>query len=90
MPAPCLHCAIARAIEPHHEKHVERTPAGAIIMDVEDVLCRLAEAATEIVAMADDRARRRKLMRFLHDAVDSAMKARRVGHSVEVASGTEH
>ena len=60
----CLHCNIVAAIEIYFSRHGEKTPDGAVKLDVGDAIASLAEVTGEFVHMAPTRPQRRQLERL--------------------------
>lgn len=88
-PDTCLHCVLMSALEEWFERHGKRQD-GKVVIDATLVLSKFAECAVEIVEMTGDRAKRRRAMRFAHDALDAALKSQRTGKLVPVDIPAEH
>lgn len=86
---PCLHCAINEAIYAWLEQHTEREN-GRMVIDVPVVLSKLAEVTAEFVEMPSDRSKRRRGLRFAHEALDAGVKHLRTGQAQFVDIPAEH
>lgn len=86
---PCLHCAIMEAIDGWLEGNAPREK-GIVSVDVSVVLTSLAEVAAEYLDMPPDRNQRRRALKFIHAAIDGALKAKQTGKPVLVDIPQEH
>lgn len=89
----CLECRLHRAVDGFYEDNGRRNPStGVHIIDVDEVITKLATIAGALIAGLPERGQRRAALKFAHDAVDAGVKAARTGQLVPVAaeSATEH
>lgn len=85
----CLHCVVMTAIEGHFKAHGRRVQ-GQYVIDVMEVLSKLAECTVEIVNSLPERSKRRRAMRLAHDALDACVKSQQSGKLVSVDVPVEH
>jgi hypothetical protein len=85
----CLHCIVSEAIEKFYRDRGQRHD-GKVIIDVMEVASKLSEAIVEVILCIPDRSKRRRAMRFAHDALDGNLKSQTTGKLVEVDIPDEH
>lgn len=85
----CLHCMLMNTIEQYYRQHGERAN-GQVVIDVTQVVAKLAECTVEMTEMTRDRSQRRRAFRFAHDALDAQLKSVRSGKLIEVDIPGEH
>ena len=86
----CLHCAIMSTIDAWVNEHGDRSPDGAPIFDIVNVIEHLANCTVSVAEMAPDRSRRRRAHRYAHDALTAHLQSKQTGKSVLVNIPVEH
>jgi hypothetical protein len=86
----CLHCSIIGAIERHYSRYGERDRAGAVIMDMGEIVAKIGEVTGEMVCHSPKREVRRRYLRYAHECVDAGFRAAQgEGLQVVVQPGAE-
>jgi hypothetical protein len=85
----CLHCTVRDAVVDWAEAHAERLN-GVPSYDVAEIVASLSEVMAEHIEMLDDRGKRRRALRFAHEALDAGVKAVRTGERQLINTPTEH
>ena len=85
----CLHCVVMDSIETYFREH-GTVQNGQCVIDVAEIASKLTECVAEVICSIPDRNKRRRAVRFAHDALDANMRSQATGKLVEVEVPHEH
>lgn len=81
----CLHCVLNYAMGKWAEKNARRNDDGEIILDIGEVITKMAELIGELVYQSPDPAVRAKFERFCHECFEASFEHQRTGKVMMVS-----
>lgn len=81
----CLHCVLNYAMGKWAERNARRNADGMIVLDVSEVIPKIAELVGELVHKAPQASERRKFERYAHECLEAAFEHQRTGAIVAVS-----
>ena len=81
----CLHCVLNYAMGRWAERNARRNADGVIVLDVSEVIPKIAELIGGLVYASRDQLEQRKFERYAHECVEAAFEHERTGAIVAVS-----
>lgn len=81
----CLHCVLNYAMGKWAERNAKRNADGVIILDVAEVITKIAELVGELVYQAPPGENRDNFECYAHECLEGAFEYKRTGKPVAVS-----
>lgn len=81
----CLHCVLNYAMGKWAERNARRNADGVIILDVSEVITKIAELVGELVYQAPPGPQRPRFERYVHECMEAAFEHQRTGKIIAVS-----
>lgn len=81
----CLHCVLNYAMGKWAERNSKRNADGVIMLDVSEVIPKIAELVGELVYMNPNPFERENFERYSHECLEAAFKHQQTGETVAVS-----